>query len=183
MATFDNSVQRIVQWRSVRVGSSKTVQIGSGGGTDFYSALNWASDELRKIRGRKAALFFTDGEDYRFVYGPDSENESKAFNRTIQRVRRANAPFHFVGLGVNPMRGGARIKSVAEETGGRAHFPETIEEIVPLYDEISRELGISYTLGYLSDKPVRDGSYRRIEVSVPGSPYRISQSRAGYSAN
>ena len=52
-----------------------------------------------------------------------------------------------------------------------------------LYDQISRELGISYTLGYLSDKPARDGSYRKIEVVVNGKDYHVSQSRVGYSSN
>jgi VWFA-related protein len=180
LATFDNSVHRLVQWRSVRSGSAQTVKLDSGGDTNFYSALSWAADELRKVRGRKAALFFTDGEDYR-IY--ESQVDAKAFNRALQDVRRANAPFHFVGLNADPMRGGARIKTVAELTGGQAHFPERMEEIVSLYDQISRELGISYTLGYLSDKPTKDGTYRRIEVAVPGGSYRISQSRSGYSAN
>jgi Ca-activated chloride channel family protein len=180
LAAFDESVKRLINWRSVRSGSQQMVRLGAGGNTDFYRALNWTEEELRKIRGRKAALFYTDGEDYRAY---DIQEDARAFRRALQNVRRAHAPFHFVGLGVDPERGGERLKRVAEETGGQAHFPESIEEVVPLYDRISRELGISYSLAYLSDRPVRDGTRRGILVKVLGHDYRISQSRTAYSAN
>src|SRR5262249_24511228 len=52
LAAFDESVKRLIGWRSVRLGSKQTVQLGAGGNTDFYQALNWAVDELRKVRGR-----------------------------------------------------------------------------------------------------------------------------------
>src|SRR5262245_26913528 len=97
LAAFDESVKRLISWRSVRSGSKQTVQLGAGGNTDFYRALEWAAEDLRKVRGRKAALFYTDGEDYR-IY--DVQVDARAFRRALQNVRRANSPFHFVGLGV-----------------------------------------------------------------------------------
>jgi VWFA-related protein len=180
LAAFDRSVKRLVDWRSVRSGPAQTVKLGAGGDTDFYRALDWASQELGKIRGRKTALFYTDGEDYR-LYDP-AETDAKAFNRVLQTVRRARAPFHFVGLNVDPKHGGFHLQRIAEETGGQAHFIENLEEVVPIYDQISRDLGTSYTLGYVSDKAERNNSYRRIEVRIPGTDYRISQSRMGYTA-
>jgi Ca-activated chloride channel family protein len=178
LAVFDNSVKRLVNWRSVRLGSKQTVKLDAGGGTNFYGALEWAAKDLRKVRGRKAALFFTDGEDNRIF---DVMEDAKAFRRSLRAVREAEAPFHFVGLDVN--RAADHLKRLADETGGRIYFPEKVEELVPLYDQISRDLGISYTIGYLSDNPARDGVYRRIEVKVPGTEYRVSQSRPGYNAN
>lgn len=179
LAAFDRSVKRLVDWRTVRSGSQQIIKLGTGGNTDFYRALDWASNELGKVRGRKAALFYTDGEDYRVF---DPKVDAKAFRRALQTVRRVNAPFHFVGLSVNPERGGDHIKRIAEETGGQAHFVENIGDVLPLYDQISRELGISYTLGYISNKSARDGAHRRIQIEVPGTDYRISQSRTGYTA-
>src|SRR4030095_3028811 len=76
LAAFDQSVKRLVSWRSVRSGSRQMVQLGAGGNTDFYRALDWAAEELRKIRGRKAALFYTDGEDYRLY---DVMEDAKTF--------------------------------------------------------------------------------------------------------
>ena len=180
LGAFDRSVKRLVAWRGARTGSNRTVKLGPGGDTDFYRALEWAADELGKVRGRKAALFYTDGIDHRVN---EPEVEAKASRRAMQYIRRANAPFHFVGLGVNPAYGGDNLKRIAEETGGQIHFPEKVDELVPLYDRISRDLSISYTLGYLSDKPARDKTNRRIQVAVPGTTYRLTQSRSGYTAN
>jgi Ca-activated chloride channel family protein len=180
LASFDSSVHMLVDWRGVRTGPSKRIDLGAGGNTDFYSALDWAARQLGKIKGRKAVLIFTDGEDYRIF---DPRVDAVAFRKALEKVRRTRTPFHFVGLGADPDRGGAHLKEIAEQTGGQAYFPATIEEVVPLYDQISRELGISYTLGYVSDKPARDGSYRKIQVAVAGKDYRVSQSRPGYVAN
>ena len=180
LASFDTSVHMLVDWRSVRAGPRKKIDLGAGGNTDFYAALEWAARQLGKIRGRKAVLFFTDGADYR-IYDP--KPDAVAFRKALEKVRKTKAPFHFVGLDADPERGGAHLKRLAEETGGQAYFPKSIEEVIPLYDRISRELGISYTLGYSSGKPARDGSYRKIEVVVAGKNYRVSQSRPGYSAN
>ena len=180
LAAFDDSVHRLIEWRSVRVGTPKTVNLGSGGNTDFYKALEWASDQLKKIRGRKAVLVFSDGEDYRLY---DPLVNAKAFRKVEQTIRGTKAPFHFVGLGADPKSSGAQIERLAEISGGHAYFPSSIEKVVPLYDEISRELGISYTLAYLSDRPQRDGTQRHIEVVVADKGLRVSQSRSGYSAN
>src|SRR5262249_11033766 len=179
LASFDTSVHMLVDWRGIRTGPAKKIDLGAGGNTDFYNALEWSARQLGKVHGRKAVLIFTDGEDYR-IY--DAKLDAITFRKALEKVRRTRTPFHFVGLGAGE-RGGAHLKEVAEQTGGHAYFPATIEEVVPLYDQISRELGISYTLGYLSDKPARDGSYRKIEVVVGRRDHRVSQSRAGYSAN
>jgi len=180
LATFDASVHQLIKWRSVQTGPRQTVKLEAGGDTNFYAALEWAARELEKIRGRKAALIFSDGEDYR-IYDPTID--AKAFRKAVERVRQAKAPFNFVGLGADPERGGDHIKRLAEVSGGQAYFPENIEEVVSLYDEISRKLGIAYTIGYSSDRPMRDGTHRTIRIEVPGKEYRLSQSRVSYFAN
>jgi VWFA-related protein len=180
LAAFDQKVDRLVAWRSVRSGSKKTVKLDTGGDTDFYKALDWAARELKKVPGRKAALFFTDGED-RLIFNK-YEND-KAFEKARKTVLETNSPFHFIGLDAAPERGGALLTRLANETGGQVHFPDSIDKIVPIYDQISRELGMSYTIGYVSNRTAQDGSYRKIQVRIPNSDYRISQSRAGYSTN
>jgi len=61
-------------------------------------------------------------------------------------------------------------------------YPERLEDIVPLYQQIGRELGTAYTFGYVSSNPTADGSFRRIEVRARDSGLRITQSRDGYYA-
>ena len=75
-----------------------------------------------------------------------------------------------------------RMQQLADVSGGRVLFPERLEDIVPLYQQIGRELGMSYSLGYVSSNTAADGSFRRIEVQVRDKGLRLSQSRNGYYA-
>ena len=75
-----------------------------------------------------------------------------------------------------------RMEELAEVSGGRIIYPERLEDIVPLYQQIGNELGTSYTLGYISSNAVTDGSFRKIEIRASDPRLRISQSRSGYYA-
>jgi VWFA-related protein len=72
-----------------------------------------------------------------------------------------------------------RMEQLAELSGGRVLFPRGIEEIIPLYQQIGRELGMSYSLGYVSSNTAST-AFRRIEVRTRDGRFRITQSRAGY---
>jgi hypothetical protein len=73
----------------------------------------------------------------------------------------------------------SRMELLADVSGGRVLFPERIEQIIPLYRQIGRDLGMSYSLGYVSSNPDGNG-FRRIEVRTRDNSLRITQSRAGY---
>ncbi len=75
-----------------------------------------------------------------------------------------------------------RMEMLAAESGGRILFPKEIEDIVPLYERIGKELGSAYTLAYISDDSKSDGSLRRIEVRAADGTLRLSQSRTAYYA-
>ena len=75
-----------------------------------------------------------------------------------------------------------RLEKVAEASGGRVLFPRTIEDVIPLYEEIGRDLGHAYSLGYVPVKARPDEGLRRIVVKMGNEEYRIRQSRAGYYA-
>jgi VWFA-related protein len=73
-----------------------------------------------------------------------------------------------------------RMEEIALASGGRVLYPERLEDIVPLYQQIGGELGTSYTLGYVSSHAQSDGSFRRIEVRARDANLRLAQSRDGY---
>jgi hypothetical protein len=75
-----------------------------------------------------------------------------------------------------------RMEEIAEASAGRVLFPNSIDDIVPLYEQIGRELGISYSLGYVSSNE-EGGGYRRIEVRTRREALQLTQSRAGYSTH
>ena len=51
-----------------------------------------------------------------------------------------------------------------------------------IVSSIGRDVGNSYTLGYVSSQPEKDGSFRRIEVRATDQRFRLTQSRNGYYA-
>ncbi|HEY2382790.1 MAG TPA: VWA domain-containing protein [Terriglobia bacterium] len=75
-----------------------------------------------------------------------------------------------------------RMEQLADISGGRMIYPQKLDDIIPLYQRIGQELGISYTLGYVSPNPRLDGSFHRIEARTRDPLYRIVQSREGYYA-
>ena len=75
-----------------------------------------------------------------------------------------------------------RMEELAEVSAGRILYPKTIEEIVPLYQQIGREIGTSYTLGYVSSNADKNRTLRQIEVRTKDGTLSVKQSRTGYNA-
>jgi Ca-activated chloride channel homolog len=73
-----------------------------------------------------------------------------------------------------------RMEQIAEASAGRVLFPESFNDIVPLYQQIGRELGMSYSLGYVSSNAADNNTYRRIEVRTHKNTLQVTQSRPGY---
>ena len=137
--------------------------------------------------------------------------DDRRFQRTLKTVRESRIPLYFVASNtdVNPepnITGGdeyrnllaifpkssvgddylreirARMELLASESGGRILYPKSMEDVVPLYEQISREMGSAYSLGYIPADSKSDGSLRRIEVRVTNATLRLSQSRTAYVA-
>ena len=73
------------------------------------------------------------------------------------------------------------LRQLSQETGGRAFFPNHINELNSVYGQISEELSSQYTVGYSSRNPKRDGAWRRVVVRV-GRPNSIARTKQGYFA-
>jgi Ca-activated chloride channel homolog len=73
-----------------------------------------------------------------------------------------------------------RMEELAEVSAGSILYPERLEDIVPLYQQVGRELGTSYTIGYVPARTDKNGSFRKIEVRTRDPHLHVTQSRAGY---
>jgi len=72
-----------------------------------------------------------------------------------------------------------RIEQLASASGGDAAFPKEIEDLLPLYERIQRDLGTGYQISYKSQRPP-DGQLRRVEVQVRNSDLQVYQSTNSY---
>jgi Ca-activated chloride channel family protein len=173
IAAFDSGIEMAADWRSARTG--KALRIGlmpDGRGTDFYGAVVWAAGYIRGEKGRKGVIFFTDGQQ--------AGGGGDSLKSAVERVRQVNVPFYFVGYNTNS-RTAPEMKQLAESSGGRAYFPEAVEDLAGVYEQIGRDLGRAYSISYVPAKEP-DGKFRKIQVRTLDVRLHVSQSRDGYYA-
>ena len=76
----------------------------------------------------------------------------------------------------------ARLEQLTTDTGGSITYPKTPAEVVPMFLEIGKDLGVSYSLGFVPTKPT-DNKPHRIEIRTRGEEgYKVHQSRDSYIA-
>ena len=164
-----------------------------GGQTAIIDAVYLAAEkvsEYEKERGkddrkRRALILVSDGEDRDSYY-----SEAQLF----EMLRETDVQIFVIGF-VNELSkdGGFISKSpqgkaksflerLASETGGKAYFPNNTAELAGLAKEISSELRLQYSIGYIPSNDRKDGTFRNIKVMVddgPGKQKRIAITKAG----
>jgi len=183
---FDNRVDV----RQVFTGSQPDLltaidRIAAGGSTSLHNAIYIALKELRKVRAvteqdirRQALVVFSDGED---------TSSLVAFDEVLDLAKRSETSIYAIALrGADAQSKGFReaefvMRTLAQETGGRAFFPAKIEDLENVYSQIADELASQYTMGYTSKNPRRDGAWRRIDVRVT-RPNAAARAKRGYYA-
>ncbi|MXY23608.1 MAG: VWA domain-containing protein [Acidobacteria bacterium] len=143
-------------------------QTTAGGSTSLYNALYIALREMAKAPlqeadlRREAIVVLSDGED---------TSSLVTFDEVLELAKRSETAIYSIGLQSEESRTrrGFReadfvLRQLAQETGGRAFFPEKVEELTAIYQQISEELSSQYAVGYISANPLRNGAWRRIIV-------------------
>ena len=168
---FDSRVE-ILQIFSNDVDDLETAirQTSAGGSTSLYNALYISLKELKKapLRAedvrREAIVVLSDGED---------TSSLVTFEEVLDLAKRSETAIYSIGLQSDDGRSrtGFReadfvLRQLAQETGGRAFFPQEVDDLPEIYQQISDELSSQYTVGYTSANPLRNGQWRRIVVRV-----------------
>ena len=142
----------------------------AGGSTSLYNAMYIALRDLAKaplreadVR-REAIVVLSDGED---------TSSLVTFEEVLEQAKRSETAIYSIGLKSDESRSRRGfseadfvLRQLAQETGGRAFFPETVDELTTIYQQISDELSSQYSIGYISANPTRNGQWRRIVVDV-----------------
>ncbi len=143
----------------------------AGGSTSMHNALYISLKELAKIKAksdddvrRRAVVLLSDGED---------TSSLVSFEEVLDLAKRSATTIYSIGLQSREtgFSKGFReaefvLRQLAQETGGRAFFPQRAEDLAGIYGVIADELASQYTLGYASTNPKRDGGWRRLNVQV-----------------
>lgn len=132
------------------------------GMTALYDALGVYLDGAFAQDGRKVLLLYTDGADThsRMPFG-DTADLVKASDVTVYAIGFQK---HLRVSRRNMQR--MRLEQLAEITGGKCYFPESVEDLDEIYEEIANELSARYSLGFVSTNDRSDGTWRRVEVKM-----------------
>jgi len=164
-----------------------------GGQTAIIDAVYLAAekvDQYEKSRNpnekkRRALILVSDGEDRDSFY-----KEAQLF----EFLREADVQIFTVGfvselskeggfIGKSP-QGKARVflERLAADTGGKAYFPASANELSSIAQDIASELRTQYLVSYSPTNDKKDGSFRNIKVVVndgPNKEKRIAVTRTG----
>lgn len=162
------------------------------GNTALYNGLYMSLKELVRQRPangdmrRQAIVVLSDGDDTSSLVTVDD---------LMDLAKHAGVAIYTISLRTNTygtsvytrdQRSHAEsqyvMKALASETGARAFFPTVIADLAGVYDAIADELANQYLVGYVPKNPVRDGSYRRVDVRIERAGIR-GRTRAGYVAS
>jgi len=158
----------------------------SSGATHLWDAIVLACHErLAPQVGRKAIIVITDGVDEGSHYSDAEALRALLETNVILYVIVASDASFYGGYGGFSMVGGgaARISKLAEASGGHS-FRADERNMSRAFDQIASELRSQYTLAYHSDRPQRDGSFRkvRIELAAGQQAGHKVRARRGYYA-
>ncbi|MEZ5419401.1 MAG: VWA domain-containing protein [Vicinamibacterales bacterium] len=158
----------------------------AGGSTSMYNALYISLKELGKIRAksdddvrRRAIVVLSDGED---------TSSLVTYEEVLDLAKRSATTIYSIGLQSREtaLSKGFKeaefvLRQLAQETGGRAFFPQRAEDLAGIYGVIADELASQYVLGYASTNQKRDGGWRRLTVQV-NRPGAATRTKRGYFA-
>ena len=186
---FDSRVD-ILQGFTNSIDELKTAirRTSAGGSTSLYNAIYISLKELGKVGAttttvgeiqRQAIVMLSDGED---------TSSLVEFDEVLELAKRSDTVIYSIGLRSRDIRTRREfreadfvLRQLAQETGGRAFFPEHADDLLEIYQRISDELSSQYTLGYISKNPLQDGQWRRIVVRVD-RPNVAARTKQGYYA-
>lgn len=167
-----------------------------GGQTAIIDAVYLAAEKVTEYekkdgsdRKRRALVLVSDGEDRDSYY-----KEQQLF----ALLRETDVQIYVIGfIGDLSKEGGfiskspqskakAFLERLATETGGKSYFPNSINDLTGIAQDISSELRTQYSIGYIPTNDRKDGSYRNIKVQIsdgPNKQKRIAVTRAGRTAD
>jgi Ca-activated chloride channel family protein len=147
-------------------------QLTTFGGTTLYDVIIRSLELLSRQPGRRSLVVFSDGED---------QSSQASFAVVDRALRGSDAALFMVALGRGHQKADLRetVAALAEPTGGRAVYADNPSELGETFSEVLNELQHQYLIGFESTNPAKDGAWRKLEVDLPGTSYRV-RARQGY---
>jgi VWFA-related protein len=144
--------------------TNRQLQIQTGGGTLLYDAVvTAAQDVTQKARNRKALIVLSDGVDF---------GSEATLAQSIAAAQRADTLIYSIlfadpgayGFSSEGSTGRNALMRMSRESGGDFFEVSKKQSIDRIFDHIQEELRSQYSMGYVSDDPVRISEFRKIQL-------------------
>jgi VWFA-related protein len=157
-------------------------RIDARGSTALYDAIIGSLDHLKKgHKDKKVLLVVTDGED----------NVSRnSLEKAVREIQKSNVVIYSIGLfsdedKKNRKKAMRALKDISAASGGVAFFPENVDDVHNICDQVARDIRNQYTLGYYPTNTKKDGTFRTVQVDIippRGKGKLTARTRNGYFA-
>jgi Ca-activated chloride channel homolog len=158
----------------------------SSGGTALLDGIAASSRYAQEgaTNRRRALIVMSDG---------DERDSSIKSGDLMDRLRELDLQVYLVGFPEGAidtdgvfMESSSRkaknlMKKIAEESGGQAFFPNSIDEVVQIADKIGHELRSQYTIGYYPNNSLKEGRWHKLQVKLSDKKRKFAvRTRSGY---
>jgi len=171
----------------------------AGGGTALYDAIIQASEKLSQAplpadrsEVRRVIVVISDGDD-NLSHG--------ARGAAVEAAERTGAAIYCISSSTewvsaaetsDPRKAVQRkylkgdadkvLDEFASQTGGRAFYPYSVDDLGQSFQDIGQELRSQYSLAYIPPNRPQDGKFRKIQVEVDRKGL-VVRARKGYYAS
>lgn len=126
-------------------------------------------------RSRRAIILLSDGDD---------TSSRVRLYQAVEYAARNNVVIYPIGIRDKKFSYGEMrpdfLRSLADETGGRAFFPKHPEDLPAAFAQIEQELRAQYLITYTPTNRARDGSYRRLQIEIINPQLKKQSLRLSY---
>jgi len=126
-------------------------------------------------RTRRAIILLTDGDD--------TSSKLRLYQAAEFAVRNDTVVYS-IGIRDKHFKIGEMrrdfLREISEQTGGRAFFPKTADELAAAFSEIEQELRSQYLISYTPTNRAQDGGLRKIQIEITNPELRRQDMRLLY---
>jgi len=162
------------------------------GGTALYDAIYLAVNRASEgAELKKTIIVFTDGEDrdsfytYEELLGKIRESDVQIYMVAFLDFDLSNQGGFFGIFKSDQEKVKDKINTISEYTGGKAFFPEQINQLNRIFQSIAHEIRHQYRLAYISNNTTPNNKWRKINVilkNTQGKGVKV-RARKGYYPN
>ena len=141
--------------------------VRTGAATALYDALFLGSEALEPRQGRKVMVVITDGGD---TMSKVDYKEAVRAAETAEAILYSIIVVPIEASAGRDTGGEHALIQLSQDTGGKYFYASSLPQLDEAFHQISDELRTQYLLAYYPSQRLSDSDFRRIQVTVGGSP-------------